>query len=816
MLWNNIKNAFRVLSRDKFYALINISGLAIGLAAAIFVVLYVDNELNFDKYHAKRDRIYRLNGEFKIAGKHDYFAITQRPLAPTLKEEFTEIENYCRFMDLGQIAVTQNDNQQFEKNLFFADSTVFQLFTHKFIWGSHNFALTEANTIVLTKSLSEKFFDKENPLGKILKIGNSGNFKVTGVVEDVPRNSHLKFSGLLSFQSIGKIIGDSVLNDRSASSFWNVNVFSYILIKQNSNIQNVINDFGRFYDKHMKSIGDAIQGSFVIKAVKLTDIHFNADADLQGDLPRGNFGYRYVFSIIGLLIVLIACINYINISTARATKRAKEVGIRKVNGAKSKELINQFLGESMLMTLFSLLFAIVLAYIFMPVFSQYSEYEFSISDLLSRKFLFILIFLLIVIGLLSGIYPAWYLSRFNPVEILKGKILFLDTKGVFRKLLVVIQFSISIGLIAGTIVIMNQQKFMENKFLGFNKENIMYLDIRDTSVIKKIEVFKESLEENPDIEQIAISDFVPGKEYNKIIFRVEKDNKLEEVALNLGFVDYDVISLLGLKLKSGRAFDKAMSTDLNKAFMINESASKSLGWGENAIGKRMQFGFDLEGNIRRDGSVIGVINDFHYASVHNKIEPFVFLLNDRPGRMILMKFNTSNIQNLFNFIDSKYNEMQAIIPYSISFLDRTFNEMYISEEKLSKLFSIFSLIAIFVSCLGLLGLSSFLISSRTKEIGIRKVLGAEQKNIIYHLSKEYFLLVLVSNIIAWPVTFFFMDKWLMKFAYHINFKLDNLTWYNTEPFIFAGLAALIIAFLTLSFHTIKAARSNPVSALKYE
>jgi len=806
MLKSFIKSAARNIFKYKFYSSINILGLAIGIISAILIMMYINDDLSYDKHHDKHERIYRLESDFTISGKNDQFAITQIPLSPTLMDEYPEIENYVRFQVLEGRLFKYKEMEFFEDSVGICDSTIFDVFTHEFVHGSEENALNSPNTMVISESFSQKYFGEINPIGEVIQTGGLGDITVTGVIKNSPGNQHLKFNCLISVATFVELLGVERFNDRSASAFWNIAVFSYVLLQENASIETVLEKFPEFYEKYMKSIGDQINGDFNLMATPLADIHFTSR--LVGDRPVGDKSNIIIFGFVALFIVLIACINYMNMATARSSNRAREVGVRKVIGANKSSLVRQFIGESIIMAFIALIIAILTIYVILPSFNNLADKSLSFSDIGQIKYIIGIIVVTLFVGIISGSYPAFYLSSFRPVKVLKGKESPSSSRGILRKILVIFQFAISITMIAGTLIVSQQQKFIKNMDLGFKRENIVFMANRDTTFTKNISAFREELLSYSNITKVATGSSTMGNDQQIIVFRVQLDDGMVEKGLNLMFVDYDFIEMLELELLEGRIYDRDHGADVTNSFIINEAAAAILGWEGEAIGKKMQFGINLDGTAARDGEVIGLLKDFQYGSVKNPIAPFVLLLQEQPSPIIYINTTGNDPAGTLDFIRETYKSFDPVWPFDYEYLEDHINEQYVSEQKLGVLFTIFSIMTIFICCLGLLGLSSYVIDQRTKEIGIRKVMGSSNSNIILVLSKGFLFLVLVSNIVAIPVALLFMDKWLQ--AFHYKIKLGPL------PFILAALCGLIISILTIAYHSVKAARTNPAEALKHE
>ncbi len=808
MFKNYLKIAIRNLFRNKFYSLINILGLSIGIVCTLLILLYVRYELSYDKYHENSARIYRLDSDFFIGGKKDQFAVTSIPLGPTMKTEFPEIAEFCRFLNVDdETSFKYEDKEFFETELYWADSTIFRIFSHSFLYGDPEKALTEPYSVVLTESMADKYFGKENPLGMFLTDADGDAFKITGVIRDLPGNSHLKFDGLLSMNTIAKAIGTENFNDNSAGRFWNIQAYTYVLLNPNTKMADIIEKFPVFYDKYMREIGDRLNGSFNLMASNILDIHLNSK--LQFELPTGNIAYIYIFIAVAVIMLLIACINYMNMATARSSSRSKEVGIRKTIGADRPALIRQFLSESIVLALIALIISAVIIPLILPTFNYLSGRDFSLRVFQDPFILLSVIGITLLTGIIAGSYPAFYLSSFEAAGILKGELTSGRKSGAFRRVLVVVQFTISVFMILGTMAVSKQLRFVRNTDLGFDKEGVIVAQLRDTTFINQnLPSFLEEIKRYPGVTSAALSNSVPGGIFGKIVHRVENAGQMEEQALNLMLIDYDYIDMMGMEIVKGRNYDRERSTDMTEAFLINEAAALHLNWGDEALGKRIQFGIDLDGNAQKDGPVIGVVKDFNYRSLHNPVEPLTIILSDRFLGQLSIRISADNREETIDFIKSEWEKFGNKRPFNYVYLEDKLNEYYADEKKLGAIFSYFSIITIFVACLGLLGLSAFVAERRTKEIGIRKVIGASEFNIVWHISREFILLVLISNVIAQPLAVFALQRWLQNFAYQTELE--------TLIFILSAIISLLIAIVTVSFQSVKAALTDPVKALRYE
>ena len=806
MFKNYLKITLRNLIRNKFYTSINILGLAIGITCSILIGLFVFNELSYDKYHEKHDRIYRLESHFTIQESDDFFAVTAFPLSRAIKKEFPhDVKEYCRFSQMDNNLFQYNNHKFFEDNIYYADSTLFKVFSHKFIAGSPESALNDPNEMVLTESFAKKIFGDENPIGKTLDTGHDFGFTITGVIEDVPYNTHLRFEAVGSMITREKIWGAERYHSFDSQAFWNVGVYNYILLTETGKIENIMNGYPEFNEKYIVPVGQKVNAKFKYIITPLTDIHLFSK--LRGDLPTGNIAYVYTFSLVALFLLLIGCINYMNMATAQSANRATEVGIRKVMGAHTKSLRYQFILESLFISFLALIIALATVELLIPSFNELSDRHLSFNLFQNLKFLLVIIGVTFLVGFISGSYPAFYLSSFVPVKVLKGKL--NKSKGTLRKVLVLMQFTISIIMIVGTFTVMQQLNFLKDTDLGFNKDNLMVFTVRDTTCIRNIRAFQDELLKNPQILESTTTSSVPGEAHGIIVQRYETaDGSMNEKAINFIFIDPNYIDVMGMHIVKGRNFDPDLKTDLEESVIINETTSQVLGWGDDPIGKKIDFGAGLEGDAQRYTKVIGVVKDFHYTSLHNKIDPLIIVLSEKPNRNLLLRVRQDNIKQTLAFIEQKWDEFNPTFPFEYHFLDDNLNQQYIAEQKIGNVFSYFSLMCIFIACLGLFGLASYTAEQRTKEISIRKVLGASSSNIVKLLTKEFSILVILANILAWPISYFALKSWLQNFAYSINQSLIT--------YILAGITALLIALITVSFRAIKAAQTNPASALKYE
>lgn len=808
MLKNYLTSALRSMTKSPFYSLLNIAGLTVGLTTFIFIFIYVSDELTYDKHHDNHDRIYRLESNFTIGTKHDRFAIVPIPMAPALQLEYPEIESIVRFADIDNVLIKIGDKEFYEDDFYFTDSTIFNVFSHKLIVGDLEGSLTEPNTAVLTRSIANKYYGKVNPVGEIFETGDGRIFKVTAVIEDLPGNSHLRFKALLSAATLAAEDGEEEFNSMEADRFWNIGVYSYILLNKNSDIESIHQKFPDFYIKYMKELGDVFNASFKLETTKLSDVHLTSD--LSADLPTGNISYVYIFGAAAIFILLLAAINYMNMATARSSERSREIGMRKVIGAERRQLISQFLSESVLMSFLSMIFAMALVGMFMNDFNTLSGKELSFNILYQPVNLLFILFISFFIGLLSGTYPAFFLSSFKPLSVLKG-IIGGNGKSnlMLRRSLVVFQFFVAIVIIISTFVVSDQLHFLKNKDLGFNKENVVVLEMQDSAFRSKVKPFKETLLQNTNIVNVANSTGVPGRNSWIQVMLVEQDTEMKEFAVILTQSDYDYPELMEFNFLQGRNFDLEMSTDDTAAVIVNETAVKQFGWSDNPIGKKIHYGMDLDRSGGRIMKVIGVVKDYHFTSLHNNIEPIIMFISPVNRYFVSVRIKEGKLNEALKDIETIWHDYNAQRPFDYKLLSDIQEDMYKGEEKITTIFIMITIITVVIAILGLFGLASFTTEQRTREIGIRKVNGATVGDIVLMLYKEFIWIILIAFVLAVPIAYWRLTIWLESaFVYTVEI--------NWVTIALAGILALVIGLATISFHVIRAASSNPVDAIKYE
>jgi len=821
----NFIYAFRVLLRNKFYAFLNIFGLALGLSVSIIILLYVQSDKTFDMSHEKWDQVYRVESKFYIPPKNDEFALTSIALAETMMMEFPEIQAFTRVQNAGQVLFRIEDNNFYVDEMYFADSAMFKIFTHEFIQGDPETALIEPNSLVLTESTAKRMFGEKNPLNELVKT-DTNTFTVKGIIKDLPDNVHLTFNGLISYSTISS--GQPPLNAQQRSGqLWNIGTYSYVLMPKNYDVSEIHNNFQPFFDKYMAPITQFApslrEASFEPRLVPLNEVHFNSK--VQYDLPTGNSAYTQAFMAIGIFVLILASINYMNLATARATKRGKEVGIKKVLGSTKGKLVSQFLSESILITTFSLLLAIGFTYAVL--------YGTNVNDILGKELVldwannqlltFGAIGITLILGVISGIYPAFYLSAISVISAMKGSVKSGPGSMFMRKFLVAFQFFISIGVVISTLLMSNQINFMRDKDLGFNKDNVIIIPTRDSTVSKRLEVIQNELRENPNIIDVTTAFGLSASNTNvgnsligggRQVMQVEgADTVMVTDTYNMMRIGKNFVKAMQMEIVAGRDFDDDIQTDLSNSVLVNEAMVERMGW-DDPIGKKVANA----GVQAPPARVIGVVKDFNAFSLHVAVEPMIIMRYERFGVPItqlnppmVIHAKSGTLQQTLNFLENKYAELDPSHPFEYGLLDTQAENLYRNDQRQSKMTAVLSYICILISCLGLLGLASYATATRIKEIGVRKVLGATIPQLVFLIFRDIMLLVIVGFALAIPISYLLIEDWLQVFQYTINLPTVII-----GAAAIAGFIAVGIAFATVSFHSLKAARQNPVRALRYE
>ena len=795
MLKNYLKIAIRNIFKNKIYSFINIAGLAIGLAGFILISILIKNELSYENFHKKANRIYRVVEiqNQKGIGKLNV-AVTMGPLSPALKDYFPGIESSARLKPVLSVFCKIGTEGFYEDGLSFADPSVFDIFNIPFVNGNPETALETPQSLVISETIAHKYFNNLNPLGKTITLsGSTGNsdFIVTGVIKDYPKNSHIFFNMLGSYKFIE--------NSFSWLKSWETNTLAtYILLNKGINYKEVEKKFPDFLKANVPKEN---QSDLQMYLQPLKDIHLYSTNITYQTYSRneGSAETVYLFSIIAFFILLIACINFMNLATARSTKRIKEIGMRKVLGSSRKKLIYQFIGEAVFISLIALVLSIFIVEITFPLFKSIFEDRIIFNYTGSAMFFLELIGITLLVGIVSGSYPAVFLSKFQPAQSLKGGLPSKNKGSFLRKVLVILQFSIAVILMICTGIVTNQMSFIRNKNLGFNKEHIIYLPIRSKDTKEKIDLLKTELRKNPQIIDAAAGSGLAGASGSEGDVTIAGTNGQTSLMMRYSYVDPDYIKTMQMKIVEGRNFSPLHSTDSTSSVIINEAAVKKFGW-KNPLGKQ----FDGKPLL----TVIGVVKDFNFFSLHSEIGPLMMSIQPDQFNYLLIRIKPGNIPETVNYIESTWRRIVPGKPFDFSFLDKYFDDIYKTDRQTGEMFGFFSFLAIFIACLGLFGLASYTVEQRTKEIGVRKVLGASIGSVIFLLSKDFLKLVLAAAIAAVPVSYYLMNNWLQDFAYKIK-----ISWWM---FAAAAAIALTIAIVTTIFHALKAATSNPIKSLRYE
>lgn len=790
MLRNYLIISLRTLYKYRSYTLINIAGLAVGVAVCLFIFFYIQYELSFDQFHEKGERIYRATLDITARGQTSRQLVTPSALAPAFEREFPEVESSVRLYNAtayGPMACRYEDRNFYEQRFYYSDSTVFDIFTFPLIVGDSKKALSRPNSLVISKSMAQKYFGDRNPIGEIITVNNTSDFEITGVMADIPSNSHLQFDFLASYASL-------TTGWARELSWDSANLVTYFLLHDVVAISGIESKIPALIEREVGETLKSAGVSLKVPLQPLRRIHLYWEDDIKT---------IYGFSTIACLILLIACINYMNLATARSAKRGREVGMRKVLGGLRRQIMTQFWGESALITLLAILLAIGMVELLMPNFNDLTgkqlEAEFFANPVIPLS----LVGMGLFISLIAGSYPAFFLSGFKPVDTLKRANKSIGSSSMLRKVLVVFQFVISIVLIVDTSIVYNQLTYLRSKKLGFDSDRLVVLPMRDRTLRNNYVALKnEFLEHSNVLSAAAASDF-PGRIQGGYTMAAEGLSR-EEYPKAVGYiVENGIIETLGLELLNGQPFPKTWSNENGYVYIVNQAALKALGWSiDEAIGRKI----NMLGN--REGTLIGVVKDFHYHSLREDIYPLAMFIEQYSLDHLLVKIGPNDIPGTMAFLEETWQRLAPNTPFQYSFVDQEFNSLYKQDEQLGQIFAVFAGFAIFIACLGLLGLAAFAAEQRTKEIGVRKILGATVADSIVLISKDFVKLILFANFIAWPIAWLAMSRWLEDFAYR-----EDISWWI---FILAGGVVLALALLTVCSQAIRAAVANPVDSLRYE
>lgn len=780
MIINYFKTAFRNLVKNKLHSLINIVGLTIGIMSFIAISLFILDELSYDTFHTNIDRLYR------IVHKDNGVAITPAPLADVLKAENPNIKDVTRIWRANRAVVSTESKNFYEEQIYFTDSNFFEMFTFDLADGNGQTVLADYNTVVLTESMVKKYFPGKDAIGEKITIRND-EYRITGIMKDVPHNSHFHPDFVASFKSLEKYLG----------LHWGNNMFyTYVLLPENVSPQNVQQTIGPIVAQHTEYYDP---DEFELQAARSIHLRSNRGYEIESN---GDIKTIYIFASIAVLILLVACINYMNISTAFASIRKKEIGVRKAIGAQKKQIVAQFFSESLLTTLAAFILAIFLLEGFLPFVSQWTGKFFTNSDILKPAFFPFYIGIIVLTTLVSGSYPALFLSAFKPQSVLKSEIATGKKKGLLRGILVMLQFTILIALLICSHFISNQFTFLSNKKLGFQKDHIIIFPMPEVKT--DIEIVKHEIESSPYVLKSTFSSDVPGLLRYGWRFSPVGASVQEDWNFNTYVVDVDFVDTYDVEILEGRGFSKSIMSDLNGACILNEAAVAKFDI-ESPVGKKVQC---LGLMDHPEATIIGIARDFHYQSLHQKVEPCVLYLGPQMYQYLSVKMSSRDVPAAIQSIKDTFAELLPNRPFEYQFLDAKLDVLYKSEARMKNIINTFSIIAIIIACLGFFGLASFIAQQKTKEIGIRKVMGATAMGMLFYINKDLNKWVLLANLVSWPVAWLVMHRWLQSFAYHIEVR-----WW---VFVLAGVIALLIAFVSVSYQAIKAATANPIEALRYE
>jgi len=791
MLRSLIMIAIRNIFRDLSYSVINVLGLTIGITGSLFLIFYVFDELSFDRFHENADRIYRISSRISEPDDAFNWAVTQVPLAPQLKTDYPEVEESVRLIQSGRHLYKNGELEFFEEEVSYTDSNVFKVFTYPLIEGDPATALTEPNSIVLSRSFSQRYFGSESPIGKTLDREDGNTYNVTGLIEDITENTNYEFSALISRNSLPEDYG----------SWGSFNIYTYVLLQGGFDHEVFEAKLPELYTNHMAEIFERIGINIVYEVLPITDIHLHSD--FEGEpIPVGNISYVYIFIAMIALMLLIASINYMNLATARSTKRSREIGIRKVAGSSRVALIRQFLIESVILTLIALTISLILCYLLLPAFNNISGKEIGFAYLARTEILLSILGIVIFTGLIGGSYPAFYLSSFRPTYIMKGTRQAGKSLLSIRKILVILQFTLSTAMVISTWIVYDQLTYLKDKDVGFDKENVVVLQLTTQEMSQMVPVFKNKLLENPQIQNVGSANTRIGQGAGKTIFRVESTEGMVERGINFFRADHDFIDAVGISMRDGRNFSYDRPADTALSVIINETLANRLNW-DDPIGKKVQLGEDST-QISR---VVGLIGDYYQFGLYNEMESILFVYYPY-NYVVFIRVSGEGLTATLDFIETQWNELYPGFPFDYSFLDESFNEQFEADEKRGVIFTFFSILTVLIACLGLFGLASYIAEQRTKEIGIRKVHGADANSIVSLMLKSFMVLILISIVAASVVSYFFAKDWLESFP--------NRTDINWISFVLAAVVTIVITIITVSLHTLKASNVDPADSLRHE
>lgn len=795
MLKNLLTISFRSLLKDKAYSIINILGLTIGITCSLLLLMYILDEFSYDRYHKNANNIYRIVSNITEPDNAFTWSATQMPLRDELRDNYPEVKNAVRFAQMNNNIYKKGDTQFPENDFYLADSTVFDMFSFEFISGDPNTAMDNPFSMVLTETVAKKYF--ENPteaVGQAIQNQQGEEFKITGIIKDVPLNSHFRFSGLVSRNTRPEFQG----------AWGGFGVFTYIQLPEGYNLSKMNASLDKIIKEKVNPVFEQAGVKVRYELQPITRIHLYSKIQDEAE-AGGDISYIYIFGVVAAFMLIIACINYINLATARSANRAKEVGIRKVMGSQRNQLITQFIVESVVVAMIALLVSLLLIYILLPAFNTLANKQIAFSYILQQQVILSLLGIVVFTGIIGGSYPAFYLSGFNPVNVLKGKLSVKGGSVYFRKSLVVVQFALSIFMLISTLIVFDQLQYLRNKDLGFDKEQVLRIQLSSLDQIKQAQPLIDKLKQSPDILSVGMANSSPGQRIGKGLFQVEDDEgKMVQRGVDLYGADYDFVKTMGMEIVQGRDFSRDIASDTTYAVLANESMVKRMGW-KDPIGRRFTAGDD--GGFEK--RVVGVIKDYNQNSLYDPIEPLIILLG-KNNNYVFVRTQPGDVNKSIAGIEQAWKEIFPNHTFEFNFLDQDFDSQYKGDQKRSQIFMAFSGLTIMIACLGLLGLAAFTTQQRTKEIGVRKVIGASVKGLVMLVANEFFVLVGIGIILAFPAAWYFTDSWLQNFAFRIQLNDEWLT------FIISGLIAFVITSMTVGYHVIRAALANPVHSLRDE
>lgn len=799
MLKNLFKISFRNIIKDKTYSLINIAGLTIGITCSLFLLMYILHELSFDRYHKNASNIYRVVSNIKETDNAFIWSVAQIPLGEELRDNYPEVLNAVRFFGTDRTLYKNGDKQFYEEDFYLADSTVFKMFTYDFIHGDAATALDNPFSIVLTEKIAGKYFsDVQSALGQSIQNQQGEEFKVTGVLKDVPLHSHFIFDALISRNT----------RPQQQGSWGNFGVFTYVHLPDGYDLSKMYSSLDTVIKEKVNPIFEQFGITIKYELQPITDIHLYSKIADEAE-AGGDISYIYIFASTAAFMLIIACINYMNLATARSANRAKEVGVRKVVGSQRRQLIAQFITESVVMALIALTLSIILIYALLPAFNSLANKSLPFSYILQGPVVLSLLGIVLFVGIVGGSYPAFYLSSFSPVHVLKGK---LSTRGgsvVLRKVLVIFQFGISIFMLISTMIVFDQLQYMRNKDLGFEKARLVRLNLNETELRNKAQGLIDRLKQTPEVAAIGMAGSSPGQGIGKLLLKVEdNEGKMTDRGVDLFSADFDFVKTMGMQIVEGRDFSRDIISDTTYAVLVNESMVARMSW-DNPIGKKFIFAGGGPGNTDIEKHVVGVVKDYHQNSLYDPIEPLMIFL-DKNNNFVFVRTSEGDVRQSVSAIEKAWKEIFPAYTFEYNFLDADFDSQYQADEKRSQIFTAFSGLTIIIACLGLLGLAAFTTEQRTKEIGVRKVIGASIQSLVMLVSKEFFLLVGIGMVLAFPAAWYFTNNWLQNFAYRIQLSGEWLT------FVLSAFLAFTITLLTVGYHVVRAASANPVRSLRDE